>query len=276
MSRLFGAFVGIRSALYDRGYLRPRRLRHPVISVGNLTVGGTGKTPLVIALAEALAASGRRPVVLSRGYRRQSRGVVVVSRGHGPEVGWEEAGDEPFLIARRVPGAAVVVGADRFGAGRRAEEHDLGDVFLLDDGFQHRQLARDLDLVAVDPADWAGPDRLLPGGRWREPKEALGRADAALVSEGSSARAPQLDVPAFSFTTHAEGIVRNGVLEPLSGFAGQRVVAFAGIAKPERFFDALEGAGLELAARVRFRDHHRYRERRHPCRLGPLVDTAAP
>ena len=261
MSRILGTFVKARARLYDTGLLATRRLSHPVISVGNLTVGGTGKTPLVIELATQFRNLGYRPVVLSRGYRRRSRGIVVVSRGEGPEVDWPEAGDEPSLMAIRLPGVAVIVGADRYRAGLLAESADLGDLFILDDGFQHRRLHRDVDLVTIDPVDWAEEDRLLPGGRWREPRSALQRAHAALVHESDFAPIPHLSVPRFGVDTVVDGIVKDGNLIPPDSFAGMPLSAFAGIAKPERFFRALDDMGLRPHRKKIFPDHHRYRSR---------------
>jgi tetraacyldisaccharide 4'-kinase len=254
VSRVFGAAVALRSRRYDAGVLGVRRLDHPVISVGNLTAGGTGKTPLVIELASRLGEAGHRPVILSRGYRRQSRGVVVVSRGKGPEVDWTVSGDEPQLISIRLPHVAVVVGKNRYDAGRRAEQEALGDLFLLDDGFQHRQLHRDVDLVAIDPAEWAGPDTLLPTGRWREPRGAIRRAHAACV-QGGEIDAP---IPVFDVETVVDGFVREGQLYPVDHLAGRRVTAFAGIAKPERFFRTLGRLGVEVVDRQAFPDHHRF------------------
>ena len=128
MSRVFRSIINARAWLYESGWLETHRLDQPVISVGNLTIGGTGKTPLVIALAGEFRDLGYRPVVLSRGYRRSSRGTVVVSRGEGPMLGWEESGDEPFMIAMRLPGVAVVVGKDRYEAGLLAQRERLGAV----------------------------------------------------------------------------------------------------------------------------------------------------
>lgn len=260
MSRVFGAAVALRAKLYDSGVLPIRRLDHPVISVGNLTTGGTGKTPLVIELARRLRDAGHRPVILSRGYRRRSRGVVVVSRGRGPEVDWSVSGDEPQLMSIRLPDVAVVVGNDRYAAGRRAEQEGLGDLFLLDDAFQHRKLHRDVDLVAIDPDEWTGPDTLLPAGRWREPRSAIRRAHAACVQRGPGNRDEAVDapVPVFDVETVVDGFVRDGELYPVGHLAGRRAVAFAGIAKPERFFRTLEGLGVELAQRRTFPDHHSF------------------
>ena len=259
MSRAFRFLVGARDRLYASGVLQTYRLHHPVISIGNLTVGGTGKTPLVILLAERFRDDGFRPVVLSRGYRRKGSGIVVVSSGKGPTVPWDVAGDEPFLIAKRAPGVSVVVGADRYAAGCLAEEQNLGDLFILDDGFQHRRLFRDVDLVTIDPSEWITGERLLPSGRWREPKDALRRANAAIVQE-SNLPLEQFPIPAFVVRTVVEGIYKGSEPVELQALKNHPVTAFAGIAKPERFFNALEGLGIPLAHRVRFRDHHGYTE----------------
>jgi len=259
MSRTFRFLVGARDRLYENGVLPTYRLSHPVISVGNLTVGGTGKTPLVILLAEKFRDKGYRPVVLSRGYKRKSAGVVVVSRGSGPSVPWEIAGDEPFLIARRAHGVSVVVGADRYAAGTVAEEQNLGDLFILDDGFQHRRLFRDVDLVTIDPVEWVAGERLFPTGRWREPKEALERAQAAIVQE-SQVPLSELPIPAFVIRTVLDGIYKGSEPVPIQTLRNRAVTAFAGIAKPDRFFNALEKMGISLSRRVRFPDHHSYSE----------------
>jgi tetraacyldisaccharide 4'-kinase len=257
MSRAFRFFVGARDKLYESGVLQTYNLSHPVISVGNLTVGGTGKTPLVILLAERLRDEGYRPVVLSRGYRRKSSGTVIVSTGDGPIVPWEMAGDEPFLIAKRVNGVSVVVGADRYIAGLLAEERGLGNLFILDDGFQHRRLSRNVDLVTVDPAEWIAGENLFPYGRWREPKQAIERADAAIVQE-SRAPLPEFPIPTFIIRTVLDGIYRGSQPVPIQTLRNRAVTAFAGIAKPDRFFTALESLGISLTRRVRFRDHHSY------------------
>jgi tetraacyldisaccharide 4'-kinase len=258
MSRVFRLLLGAREKMYETGLFRTMRLNHPVVSVGNLTLGGTGKTPLVIALAERFRNEGFRPVVLSRGYKRSGKGILVVSRGDGPVVAWQESGDEPFLIARRTPGVAVVVGSDRFEAGRLAEREGLGNLFILDDGFQHRGLFRNVDLVTIDPAEWAEGEKLLPRGRWREPRSAIRRAQAACVQERPGCEVPQLPIPTFSIQTVVDGIYKGCDQVNPGSLRSQAVVAFAGIAKPGRFFDALESLGVTLAGRVEFRDHHAF------------------
>jgi tetraacyldisaccharide 4'-kinase len=260
MSRAFRFLVGARDKLYASGVLQTYKLNHPVISVGNITVGGTGKTPLVILLAETFRDRGYRPVVLSRGYKRKSAGVVVVSAGDGPTVSWEVAGDEPYLIARRAHGVSVVVGADRYAAGLLAEQQGLGNLFILDDGFQHRRLFRNVDLVTIDPVEWAAGEKLFPYGRWREPEEAIQRADAAIV-QASSAGLPDLPIPTFAIETVLEGIYKGKEPVPLESVRNRAVTAFAGIAKPHRFFSTLESLGINPAQRVSFPDHHTYTSR---------------
>jgi len=261
MSRAFRFIVGARDRLYQSGLLQTYRLSHPVISVGNLTVGGTGKTPLVILLAERLRDEGYRPVVLSRGYKRKTSGIVIVSTGSGPEVTWDEAGDEPFLIATRARGVSVVVGADRHAAGTLAEQKDLGDLFILDDGFQHRRLFRNVDLVTIDPVEWLAGEHLFPYGRWREPKEALQRATAAIVQETVQTVLPELPIPSFAIQITIDGIYKGSDPVPVSDLKNHAVTAFAGIAKPDRFFNSLESLGIAPKSKVKFRDHHHYTKR---------------
>jgi len=258
VSRAFRFVLQAREKLYGSGLLPTLRLNHPVISVGNLTLGGTGKTPLVIALAEALRDRGFQPVILSRGYGRISKGVREVgSDGRN----WKQWGDEPFLMKQRLGNVPVVVGANRYDSGRLAEQKQLGNIFLLDDGFQHRRLHRDVDIVTVDPVEWAAGEVLLPTGRWREPKTAVTRAHAACVQEIPGAAIPDLPVRSFTVKTEIQGIYQEDAPVPAEAFKNRAVVAFAGIAKPERFFAALESVGIHPIKRVRFRDHHHYSAR---------------
>jgi tetraacyldisaccharide 4'-kinase len=255
VSRTFQLLIQAREKLYSAGILPTLRLNHPVISVGNLTLGGTGKTPVVIALAEAFRDRGLRPVILSRGYGRTSRGVLVVGSN------WEESGDEPVLMKRRLGNVPVIVGADRYEAGLLAEKKALGNIFILDDGFQHRRLHRDVDILTIDPAEWAGGEALLPRGRWREPKSAVSRAHAACVQEVDGTVNPSLLIPTYLVRYEIEGLYSGNtkvIAESLKDF---EVVAFAGIAKPERFFATLEAMGIHPVKTFRFRDHHHYSRR---------------
>ena len=180
LSAIYHAAIGARNALYDRGMLVSKRLRGPVVSVGNLSVGGAGKTPFVILLGELLHQRNIPFDVLSRGYGRETQGVAVVDP-HGTA---RDFGDEPLLLARKLA-APVVLGEDRYEAGVEAEKRFGSRMHILDDGFQHRALARDFDIVLVTPDD--ARDRLLPSGRLREPLSALARADAVVLASGAKA-----------------------------------------------------------------------------------------
>jgi len=248
LSTIYGGVVAVRNALYDRGVLRARRLDGPVVSVGNLSAGGSGKTPFVLLLGELLQTRGIKFDVLSRGYGRQSRGVRLVDPAGLPQ----EFGDEPLLIARKLQ-ASVVVGEDRYEAGRFAESKFGPQLHLLDDGFQHRALARDFDIVLVTPQD--ANDRLLPAGRLREPLESLGRADAVALASGASA-------DSFPLEGKLVWRVRRGIVPPVAPKGvPPRPVVFCGIARPQNFVLQLRAANIEPAAEAFYRDHHAYDEK---------------
>ena len=234
-------------AMSARRARTPRQLGCPVVSIGNLSTGGAGKTPLTIALAQALTRRGVRVDVLSRGYGRRSAGALAVEPGGSAE----NFGDEPLLIARET-GAPVYVAAERYEAGLLAEGASGGAVrvHLLDDGFQHRQLARAVDIVLVSRDDL--DDWLLPAGNLREPWSALLRASVIAVS----ADEPEVEaaVKAQGFSGPVWRLRRTMEVPAITG----PVVGFCGIARPGQFFAGLESAGLQLASRVAFRDHHRY------------------
>ena len=183
---LFGLGVRARNALYDRGVARAHKLRGPVVSIGNLSVGGSGKTPFVLLLGELLKSRGVKFDILSRGYGRRTRGVALVD----PAGSARDFGDEPVLLARRLA-VPIVVGEERYLAGVFAEKKFGAQLHLLDDGFQHRSLARDFDIVLLTPEDIR--DRLLPAGRLREPLTSLRRADAVVLTSGASKDSPPLE-----------------------------------------------------------------------------------
>ncbi len=252
-----------RLALARRAwYARPgacRRLARPVVSVGNLSVGGTGKTPCVAALAAWLVTEGERPAVLSRGYARPvaERGVTVVSDGTRVRTDARHAGDEPMMLAQAVPGAAVVVCASRYEAGLVAERELGATVHVLDDGFQHVQLWRDLDIV-VTPAGELAREHVLPKGRLREPLSALAGASLLVVvgatDAEAAAEAAAAGVPAAVGATRRLGApvaVQSGVPAP-----GATVVALAGIGQPAQFVDGLRAAGWQVADTCLHPDHH--------------------
>lgn len=238
---IYGAVSRTRNEFYDRGLLSARRLQGPVVSIGNIAAGGSGKTPFVIALGEMLKRRGVSFDVLSRGYGRKTKGVALVN----PDGTAAEFGDEPLLIARKLE-VSVVVGEDRYAAGRFAEENFGPRLHLLDDGFQHRALARDFDIVLVNAGDKR--DALFPMGRLREPLSALSRADAIVLTN---------DTPAEGLPLTHQKIwrVRRDIVAPPTD---EPCLAFCGIARPGIFFAQLRSTGVNVVATRTFRDHHSY------------------
>lgn len=258
LSAIYGHVARMRRSWYERHPQARRSLDRPVISVGNLAVGGSGKTPVVAALARMLLDLGEHPAILSRGYarRRSSDGVVVVSDGARVLEPVESSGDEPQMLARSLPGVPVLVCADRHLAGRLAERQLGSTVMLLDDGFQHLALGRNVDLLVMPSSDL--DEAVLPSGRLREPLDAASSADCILVP-GSSADVSRVAaafdrMPVFRVTHHYGPL--HGV--DASSPSASRVVAVAGIARPERFFAALRAQGVEPVREIRFPDHHWY------------------
>jgi tetraacyldisaccharide 4'-kinase len=244
---VYGSLVRARNARFDRK--AAQRLRWPVMSVGNLSVGGAGKTPLVICLARLLERAGWDPDVLSRGYGRSPKTVERVD----VEGTAERFGDEPLLIARAT-GVPVYVAASRYEAGLLAERElpvEGKHVHLLDDGFQHRQLARNVDIVVVHPSDLR--ERLLPAGRLREPLSGLGRADVIVLRQED--KELETSLRAYTRKECLFWCVRRTVS---LATPGERAVAFCAIARPGEFFTALAKVGVEMVEQISFRDHHRY------------------
>lgn len=261
--RIYGGLLAVRRR---RRSACAERLPVPVVSIGNLHWGGGGKTPFTIAVARHLAAAGRKVAILSRGYRRTSRGALVVSRGRGPELDVAAAGDEPFLMAVEAPGVAVVVGERRAEAGRRALELDPApELLLLDDGFSHVALARDLDLLLFPASDPFARGRLAPSGRLREPLAAAAAAHAVVLTGTrdpdagrrlAAALAPfGFGGPGFASATVA-GAPIDADGRPLT--PRTRVLAVAAIARPEGFFASARAAGLDVVGEVARPDHDRY------------------
>jgi len=262
---LYGQAVGARRRWYERHPQARRRLAHPVISIGNMSVGGTAKTPMVAQLARWLVERGERPAILSRGYGRRLRadGVVVVSDGVQSRADLDHAGDEPLMLARAVPAAVVAVGEDRFLAGVLAERRLGATVHLLDDGFQHVQLARDLDVLMTTPGEVAG-GRVLPFGRLRESAGATARAhvvvvlDTDLAGARSEAWALGISQAVAARRMLAGAGVAGAISASGAGSAEGAVVAVAGIAQPQQFFQLLRDSGYSIAETIAFTDHHRY------------------
>ncbi len=316
LASTWGTVAGARTSLYEHGWLPRKRLDRPVISVGGLSVGGAGKTPTAALVASLLSEAGVRPAILSRGYRRSGNEPLLVAAGdgQGPQVDWQQAGDEPFWLASALPNVPVAVAARREEAARMVAGAGPVDVFVLDDGFQHIRVARDADLLVVNPEAPFWDDQPMPAGRLREPPAAAHRADAfLLVGEDADAAAtlarrfpsrpcftltPQParcwdladDVPpahatagtpvaaaAATGTTSAAADDSSGTTSAAAddysesadaaspegaGNIAEHLVgpvfAFAGIARPERFFTDLETAGATLCGTRAFGDHHAY------------------
>ena len=253
----YDGIVRARATLYRRGLFRTNRLEGTVISVGNLTVGGTGKTPMVLWLAERLAGEGHRPAILTRGYRGDAQG----------DAGGLPTSDEVALLRERLGARAQLgVGKDRYASGRTLERHGA-KWFILDDGSQHLSLGRDADIVLIDATDPFGGGRLLPSGRLREPKTALGRADIVVITRSEHAPAVESVVrrftqaPIFYARTQLEAVLRvPALLVPLpeGELTRVRFFAFCGIGNPAAFFDDLARWGVQVQGRRAFRDHHKY------------------
>lgn len=256
-SQLFGAIVRRRNRGFDNGTLGVARLPAPVVSIGNLSVGGTGKTPAAIALAAELRRRGLCVDVLTRGYRRQGRQLAIVERGDEDVT---LVGDEPLLIARRAQ-VPVIVHPDRFRAGLQAEHQFHTQIHLLDDGFQHRQLARSFDLVLVDPRDLE--DRLLPAGRLRETPASLARA-SAVIWLGDADADPEAEceraLRRLQAFTVAPVFLGSKQPAPLPANAPRRLFGFCALARPESFRSTLQTLGIDLIGWRTFRDHHAYSE----------------
>ncbi len=269
VSYLYGVGVALRLALYRRGLFRVRSASRPVVSVGNVAAGGTGKTPFVRWLAAELVRRGRHPSILTRGYGRSSRGTVVVSDGRGTLATVAASGDEPALLARALPSVPIVADARRWAAAARAETLEAPvDLHLLDDGFSHVGLARDVDVVLLDATAPDAGGALLPAGLLREPLAALARADLIVVTktdQADPALALELarrfapGVPVYHARTEVIG-VRDGEgrsVDPVDLPAGT-TVAVAGIARPDAFRATLAALGIVPSEFLAFRDHEPY------------------
>ena len=291
----YGLVVRSRILLYQRGWLRQNRLPCPVISVGNLTVGGTGKTPIVIWLANWLQSRGKQIGILSRGYGRNSRqDTLLVSNGREILVGPQMAGDEPFLIAQQCPGAIVAVGSDRYRLGKWVMDQIPVDCFILDDGFQHLGLYRDLNLLLVDASDEIGLHHLLPAGRLREPLSEAERATAIILTraklDGSfgqvlgpleEATGKTVAPIVTDFRGQALLHVPTSRSEPLSWARGKPAVLFSGIGNHAAFRSMVSRLGVNIREELRFPDHFSYsqsdlnqiRSRKNSCGAEIVLTT---
>lgn len=268
----YGIGSYIRLKAYSQGYIKRVRLPIPVVSIGNITCGGTGKTPMAIDISKRLIAAGYRVAILSRGYGRKSKKkTAVVSDGKGTFASIEDSGDEPLLIARSVPEAIVIVGSSRVESAEIAINDYGADAIVLDDGFQHIRVERDVDLVLVDYNDEPDKDSLLPAGRLREPLSALIRAKVVVITkvpvDYDEEKLENLRRLIAKYATRAEIAAarfvpkhlkaHNGVF-PIDKLKGQRVIGFCGVARPESFAKTLASMGCEVVDLKGFSDHHWY------------------
>ena len=270
LAGLYGAGARLRRRAFEQGWLKSRHLSSPVISVGNLTVGGSGKTPLVALVAETLLHNGHKPAILTRGYHRKG-GTDLIVLGPQPQRNPDArtTGDEPALLARLLPNLPIIICADRFRAGQVAEERFGVDVHILDDGFQYFALARDIDLVAIDVTQDVLHDALLPAGRLREPVSALARANIIALTRTeirdpaeTEKRVKEFNPGAsiFRCSTGLRSLVERGsgrAIQP-DEYGGRPVCAFCAIGNPGAFFADLQRWGFQPVAEIAFRDHHIY------------------
>ena len=293
ISLLYGLAIHVRRGLYSVGVLQRKKIAPFVISVGNLTLGGTGKTPAVMNIATVLLNAGKRPAVVSRGYGRlDEASIVIVADGERMLVDSRTGGDEPVLIGSTIPRLPVVVGRDRVNAARLAQERFGIDAVILDDGFQHVRLRRDLDIVLVDAGDPFGTGNLFPAGILREPISALNRADAVLITGVDRAAdlallretiAKHAGAPIFSSRLVPKDLVEvmTGEVKQLASIRGVAVLALSGIARPAPFQSLLGRLGADVREKLVFSDHHAYDRsdlaavvrRAVDCNAGMIVTT---
>lgn len=267
---IYGWIMQLRAFLFRTGLLPQHKLSAPVISVGNLVLGGSGKTPFVLYLAKMLQSRGFRPAIISRGYKGQATAAAnIVSDGRVLLLQPEEAGDEPYMLAKSLPGVVVITGKKRILPARLAVEKFNVDVIILDDGFQHLSVARDLDIVLFDATVLAGNSRIFPAGLLREPVNALNRCDAFLITGQSLSNRERSEkfrillesrwpeTPAFSSHYNSWQLV---TAEGTTALQDNRdsFFAFCGIANPERFQDSLSALSLNVAAFRAYDDHRSY------------------
>ena len=269
LSLLYGAVTRTRLSLYRRGTFQTTKLERPVISVGNITTGGTGKTPLVEWVSRVLAAHGKQVCILTRGYGRKDPHLqVIVSDGYGVLASPADAGDEPYLLATKLSGlAAVISSADRIAAGQEAIKDFGADCFVLDDGFQHLRVARDLNIVTIDATNPWGGGKLLPYGRLRETPDGLSRADCVVITrcdQGGNFEELHDEIarltggcPVFHshMRTSSVAPLKNGSDVPTPPAS---VAAFCAVGNPGSFFEQLRRSGYEIALQKSFPDHHVY------------------
>jgi tetraacyldisaccharide 4'-kinase len=275
LSLLYGIAVRARLLLYKGGVLRTRGLTCPVISVGNITVGGSGKTPIVAAVSNLLTSKGLSVVILIRGYNRQGSGTAIVSNKNSVLLDVKKAGDEPFLLANKCKGVPVIVGKDRFKSGLLAIKEFSPDVIILDDGFQHIKLRRDLDILLFDSVRAVGSGYMLPRGPLREPKSSISRADTIMIKgKGTGVLQGKFNfkqqVFTFNYSPSALINLKDKTTETTKNLRGKKVFAFSALADPDSFYRTLKGSGAIIKNTLSFPDHHWF----SPADITKIKDAA--
>ncbi|MBI3353349.1 MAG: tetraacyldisaccharide 4'-kinase [Nitrospirae bacterium] len=271
MSFLYGIILKVRAFSYTAGLLKKRKLNAKVISVGNITVGGTGKTPMVIALAEILMRNNKKAAVVSRGYKSKGeKGLNVVSDGKGIKLNPESAGDEPYLITERLKDVPVLICADRYESGRYAIENFGVDTIILDDGFQNLAIKKDIDILLIDAMNPFGSGYLLPRGILREPLSAISRADIIIITKADihknisditdTIKLYNAPAPIFKAIYKPSELVNiaTGRKENINTLKNKSVTIFSGIANPLSFSYLIENAGADIVEEFIFNDHYSY------------------
>jgi len=269
-SWIYGAGVTLRNLLFDIGIRRIHSVGVPVISVGNLSAGGVGKTPFVELVARLLTMKGRRIAIVSRGYKRRGTGTVVVSNGDVLCADADQAGDEPAQLAEKLKSVVVVVDERRVRGARYAIKKFGVDLILLDDGFQHRSIHRDLDVVLLSAEEVSSGERLLPAGNRREPLRSLRRADLIVLSRCADEAdfhrlekrlRTRIDRPTMAVRVKVRAVRRatTKFSIDLNGIKGKRVAAFSGIGNPASFEETMRLLAVQMQKHIKFADHHRYR-----------------
>jgi tetraacyldisaccharide 4'-kinase len=267
-SLLYGLIIILRNLFFDIGFFKTHKVKVPVISVGNLTAGGTGKTPIVEFFTDYLLRQNKKVGVVSRGYKRSTKGTLVVSDGKLLVQNASECGDEPYQIALKYPNATVIVDEDKYRSAKLATEKYGCDIILVDDGFQHRKLHRDLDIVVVDVTRHPFEENLLPAGLRREPLSALKRADAIIFSRWNEEIKFDYDVFAsvplnakVKFKPSKLISFNTGETLQLDSAAGKKCTAFCGLGNPDSFTRTMRAMGLEIITNRVFNDHHLYKSK---------------
>ncbi len=271
LSHIYRIIWSVHKWLYDYGILRIRKLPYPVICVGNLTTGGTGKTPAVIAITQILNGNKHRAAILSRGYKRRSKAaVLVVSDGISILSTPEDSGDEPYLIASTLKNVPVVVGADRYKSGIASTELAGVNLFILDDGYQHLKLHRDINILLIDASNPFGNRHLLPKGILREPLSGIERADCVIITRADEGNKSNIETiirkhnhkaPVFNASYKATDITdQAGNSCGINIIKGKKVFVFAGIANPGSFRRSIGNAGGRITGEFLYPDHYWYKD----------------